>query len=58
MCCFGVDRVEEFCAWVSAHYPRLDIIVNNACQTVRRPPSYYRHLLDAEHRPALLPKVR
>ena len=27
---------------------RLDFIVNNACQTVRRPPDFYRHMLDAE----------
>ena len=29
-------------------YSRLDIIINNAAQTVRRPPLYYRHLLDFE----------
>ena len=26
---------------------RLDFIVNNACQTVRRPPDFYRHMLEA-----------
>ncbi len=25
---------------------RLDFIVNNACQTVRRPPDFYRHMLE------------
>ena len=27
---------------------RLDFIVNNACQTVRRPPEFYRHMLERE----------
>jgi NAD(P)-dependent dehydrogenase (short-subunit alcohol dehydrogenase family) len=26
----------------------LDFIVNNACQTVRRPPAFYRHMMEAE----------
>ena len=26
----------------------MDIVINNACQTIRRPPVYYRHLLDKE----------
>lgn len=29
----------------------LDLIVNNACQTVRRPPGWYAHLLPTEARP-------
>ena len=40
--------LERLCAHLSSALPRLDIIVNNACQTVRRPPAYYRHLLEAE----------
>ena len=27
---------------------RLDFIVNNACQTVRRPPAFYAHMMAAE----------
>jgi hypothetical protein len=27
---------------------RLDFIVNNACQTVRRPPEFYKHMMDGE----------
>lgn len=30
------------------NYDRLDAIVNNAAQTVRRPPAYYAHLVEAE----------
>ena len=40
--------LERLCARLATTLPRLDAIVNNACQTVRRPPAYYRHLLRAE----------
>ena len=30
-------------------YPRLDFIVNNACQTVRRPPDFYAHMMEREN---------
>ena len=43
-----VAGLEAFCARLLETMPRLDIIVNNACQTVRRPASYYAHLLPAE----------
>jgi NAD(P)-dependent dehydrogenase (short-subunit alcohol dehydrogenase family) len=50
---FGLDlrhtpSVEEFCRHLSATRDRLDFIVNNACQTVRRPPDFYRHMLELE----------
>lgn len=41
----SVERVAEHLART---LPRLDFIINNACQTVRRPPAYYKHLLAAE----------
>ena len=48
--CFGLDfrdlaELERFCAHVKNAFTRLDIIINNACQTIRRPPQYYEHLL-------------
>ena len=50
---FGLDlrhtpSVEAFCAHLSAKRERLDFIVNNACQTVRRPSAFYRHMLEGE----------
>ncbi len=50
---FGLDlrhtpSVEAFCQHVLATRRRLDFIVNNACQTVRRPPDFYRHMMDGE----------
>ena len=32
-------------------HARLDFILNNACQTVRRPPGFYGHLMEAEALP-------
>ncbi len=53
----GVDlrhtpSVEHLCHWLDATLPRLDFQIHNACQTVRRPPGFYGHLIEDEHRPA------
>ena len=50
---YGLDlrhtpSVEAFCHHLLSTHDRLDYIVNNACQTVRRPPDFYRHMMDAE----------
>ncbi len=50
---FGLDlrhtpSVEAFCTHLATTRPRLDFIVNNACQTVRRPPDFYRHMMELE----------
>jgi len=50
---FGLDlrhtpSVEAFCRELVATRDRLDFIVNNACQTVRRPPDFYAHMMAAE----------
>jgi NAD(P)-dependent dehydrogenase (short-subunit alcohol dehydrogenase family) len=50
---FGLDlrhtpSVEAFCREMIATRPRLDFIVNNACQTVRRPPDFYAHMMAGE----------
>jgi NAD(P)-dependent dehydrogenase (short-subunit alcohol dehydrogenase family) len=44
--------VEIFARYVEHSFDRLDILVNNACQTVRRPPGFYAHLLENESRAA------
>jgi NAD(P)-dependent dehydrogenase (short-subunit alcohol dehydrogenase family) len=43
--------VELFTRYLNESLPRLDILINNACQTVRRPPQWYEHLLEAERNP-------
>jgi NAD(P)-dependent dehydrogenase (short-subunit alcohol dehydrogenase family) len=45
--------VEELCRHLTATHDRLDVIVNNACQTVRRPPAFYRHMMEREQASAL-----
>ncbi len=40
--------VEMFSRWLVQTRPRLDILVNNAAQTVRRPAGFYAHLLALE----------
>jgi NAD(P)-dependent dehydrogenase (short-subunit alcohol dehydrogenase family) len=51
---YGLDlrhtpSVEIFCDYISRRYDRLDILVNNAAQTVRRPPGFYTHLMANEN---------
>ena len=50
---FGLDlrhtpSVEAFCRELTQTEARLDFIINNACQTVRRPPAFYAHMMDGE----------
>jgi NAD(P)-dependent dehydrogenase (short-subunit alcohol dehydrogenase family) len=50
---FGLDlrhtpSVEAFCQHLIDTRDRLDFIINNACQTVRRPPEFYGHMMEAE----------
>lgn len=40
--------VEAFSHHLLERLPRLDFILNNACQTVRRPPSFYKHMMELE----------
>jgi len=53
---YGLDlrhtpSVELFATYVEQHYERLDILINNAAQTVRRPPGFYAHMMDNEKLP-------
>jgi NAD(P)-dependent dehydrogenase (short-subunit alcohol dehydrogenase family) len=50
---YGLDlrhtpSVEALCHHLDTTRGRLDFIVNNACQTVRRPPDFYRHMMELE----------
>ena len=40
-----IPSVEIFCNYIEQHYGRLDILINNAAQTVRRPSGFYHHLM-------------
>ncbi|MBW3628678.1 MAG: SDR family oxidoreductase [Gemmatimonadetes bacterium] len=53
---YGLDlrhtpSVEAFCSEMLATHDRLDFIINNACQTVRRPPDFYEHMMAGERTP-------
>ncbi len=43
-----IPSVELFAAYVEQRYGRLDILINNAAQTVRRPAGFYAHLMTKE----------
>jgi NAD(P)-dependent dehydrogenase (short-subunit alcohol dehydrogenase family) len=43
--------VERFAKSLNERCERLDFIIHNACQTVRRPPGFYSHLIEAERLP-------
>jgi NAD(P)-dependent dehydrogenase (short-subunit alcohol dehydrogenase family) len=50
---FGLDlrhtpSVESFCTELLETRDRLDFIINNACQTVRRPAEFYEHMREVE----------
>lgn len=50
---YGLDlrhtpSVELFCRHLNATLDRLDFLINNACQTVRRPAGFYDHLMAGE----------
>ncbi|MFZ2631137.1 MAG: SDR family oxidoreductase [Desulfosalsimonadaceae bacterium] len=54
---FGLDlrhipSVELFTDYFKDTYGRLDILINNAAQTVRRPPGFYAHLMENETKAA------
>ncbi|MBL9038830.1 MAG: SDR family NAD(P)-dependent oxidoreductase [Archangium sp.] len=49
--------VELFARWLSQRLPRLDFLINNAAQTVRRPVGFFSHLMNVEESPlAKLPE--
>ncbi len=43
--------VELFARWLSRRLPRLDLLINNAAQTVRRPVGFFSHLMSLEEQP-------
>jgi NAD(P)-dependent dehydrogenase (short-subunit alcohol dehydrogenase family) len=43
-----IPSVEIFAGYVEQRYGRLDILINNAAQTVKRPAGFYAHLIENE----------
>jgi NAD(P)-dependent dehydrogenase (short-subunit alcohol dehydrogenase family) len=53
---YGIDlrhtpSVEQLCRHLQATLSRLDALINNACQTVRRPAGWYDHVVAGEAEP-------
>jgi len=43
-----IPSVELFCNYIELKYDRLDVLINNAAQTVRRPSGFYAHMMPNE----------
>lgn len=57
----NLPAVEAFVNYLINTEPSLDIIINNAAQTIKRPIAFYQHLLAAEQEPLppeLLPIIK
>ena len=53
-----IPSVEIFCNFIEQKYEKLDILINNAAQTVRRPAGFYQHLMANEELPIMeLPRA-
>lgn len=45
-----IPSVELFCQYFEHQYDRLDILINNAAQTVRRPAGFFKHMIENEEK--------
>lgn len=43
-----LDQVNKFVEYIKSKYKKVDILINNAAQTVRKPTHYYKHLFPAK----------
>ncbi|KXS16165.1 NAD(P)-binding protein [Gonapodya prolifera JEL478] len=46
-----ITAVRHLAAHITQNFDRLDVLINNAAQTIRRPPKFYEHLLSIESCP-------
>ncbi len=44
--------VERFASHLVERFEKIDYLIQNACQTVRRPPGFYAHLVSGESKPS------
>jgi NAD(P)-dependent dehydrogenase (short-subunit alcohol dehydrogenase family) len=50
--------IEAFAEFLTKGLPQVDFLIHNACQTVRRPPAYYAHLIGGEQPTDLSKRLR
>jgi NAD(P)-dependent dehydrogenase (short-subunit alcohol dehydrogenase family) len=48
----NLQAIQDFIAHLLQHETHLDIIINNAAQTIKRPPAFYAHLFALEQKGA------
>jgi len=53
-----IEAVNSFISLLRKKFFSIDIIINNAAQTVRRPPHYYKHLLENEQNDDAVASIR
>ncbi|KAJ3310022.1 hypothetical protein HDV04_005462 [Boothiomyces sp. JEL0838] len=46
-----LNMVSNFCQEVKSKFKMLHVLINNAAQTVRKPPQFYQHLIENEIKP-------
>lgn len=46
-----IPSVEIFAHYIEDKFERLDVLINNAAQTVRRPSGFYAHMMEKENLP-------
>lgn len=42
------SNIDQFCQFMYDNFPKLDILINNAAQTIRRPREFFEHLVKGE----------
>lgn len=45
-----IPSVELFCKFIEMEYKQLDVLINNAAQTIRKPAGFYKHLMPNEEK--------
>jgi NAD(P)-dependent dehydrogenase (short-subunit alcohol dehydrogenase family) len=55
----SIPSIAQFCQFLQQKLPYLDILINNAAQTLRRETGYYRHLIqdEVEHSHEAIPNL-
>ena len=49
-----LSDIKNFCANVKLKYKKIDYLINNAAQTIKRPTEFYQTLIEGENKPKLI----
>lgn len=45
----NIKNIDKFCNFMYDNFPKLDIFINNAAQTIRRPREFFEHMIKDEY---------